>query len=121
MAAGISAQSLLNKVHLEKVKQSLNAPAYAPAYKLLLRDAEKELQSPPLSVMMKDKTPASGNKHDYLSMGRYYWPDPTKPDGKPYISRDGVSNPELEKLDRVRLGKMAGTVTTLSGLLFQRR
>ena len=41
------------------------------------------------------KTPASGDKHDYMSQARYFWPDPAKPDGLPYINRDGISNPEL--------------------------
>jgi len=113
-AATISAQSLWNKDHLKEVKQSISSSKYAQAYKHLLESADRELSNPPLSVMMKDKTPASGSKHDYMSIGRYYWPDPTKSDGKPYINRDGVSNPELEKLDRVRLGKMADAVTTLS-------
>lgn len=114
LASCMFAQSLWNITRMETVKQSLNSPAYSSAYKLLLHNADKELLNPPLSVMMKDKTPASGSKHDYMSMGRYYWPDQTKPDGKPYINRDGISNPELEKLDRVRLGKMASAVTTLS-------
>ncbi len=26
-------------------------------------------------------------------MSDYYWPDPDKPDGKPYVMRDGQSNP----------------------------
>ena len=47
-------------------------------------------------------------------MSRYFWPDPTEPDGLPYISRDGLSNPELEKYDRPKLAEMAGRVTTLS-------
>ena len=49
-----------------------------------------------------------------MSQARYYWPDPTKPNGLPYINRDGVSNPELNKLDRNRLGKTAGRITTLA-------
>jgi hypothetical protein len=63
---------------------------------------------------MKRKTPAGGTKHDYMSQARYFWPDPTKPDGLPYIQRDGESNPELEDLDRVRLGSFAERVTALS-------
>lgn len=63
---------------------------------------------------MKEETPASGDKHDYMSQARYYWPDPKQANGKPYISRDGLSNPELEKLDRARLGKMSNSVITLS-------
>lgn len=108
------AQTIWDTAHLEKVKKSLSQPAYSAAYQKLLEDAGKELTQAPLSVMMKEKTPASGNKHDYMSQARYYWADPTKPDGLPYISRDGESNPELEKLDRVPLGKMANGVITLS-------
>jgi len=111
---GTSAQSIWNLPHLEKVKQSLSDPLYSKAYFHLLKEADSVLQMKPLSVMQKEKTPASGDKHDYMSQARYFWPDSTKPDGKPYISRDGQSNPELEKMDRNILGDMAGRVTTLS-------
>lgn len=83
-------------------------------YPSLQAEADKLLDVQPLSVMMKEKVPASGNKHDYMSQARYYWPDPTKPDGLPYVSRDGESNPELNKLDRNRLGATASRVTTLA-------
>ena len=108
------AQSIWDGAHLARVKASLEQPAYATAYRHLLDEAESELQRQPLSVMMKEKVPASGDKHDYLSLSRYYWPDPTKPDGLPYIARDGVSTPELELLDRPKLALMANGVTTLS-------
>ncbi|TWV13282.1 glycosyl hydrolase family 88 [Bacteroidaceae bacterium HV4-6-C5C] len=111
---GAFAQSIWNPEHLVHVKQSLSQPAYATAYQQLLREADQELGRAPQSVVMKEKTPPSGDKHDYMSQARYYWPDPTKPNGKPYIARDGESNPELEKLDRNRLGSMANSVTTLS-------
>jgi len=114
IATATYAQSVWNPEHLAEVKQSLSLPVYSIAYQQLLKEANDELDKAPLSVMMKEKTPASGDKHDYMSQARYYWADPSKPDGKPYISRDGVSNPELEKLDRVRLGKMTNSVTTLS-------
>ena len=108
------AQSIWDGAHLAQVKASLEEPAYATAYHHLLDEADRVLQRQPLSVMMKEKVPASGDKHDYLSLSRYFWPDPTKPDGLPYISRDGVSNPELERLDRPKLAQMATGVTTLS-------
>ena len=114
VAMTVCAQSIWNAEHLEQVKKSLNQPAYNATYLNLLKQADKALNAHYLSVMMKDKTPPSGDKHDYLSQARYFWPDPTKPDGKPYISRDGVSNPELDKLDRNRLGEMANNVTTLA-------
>ena len=91
-ASSMHAQSIWDKTHLEKVKQSLQSPFYATAYQELKSDAEKLLDVQPVSVMMKEKAPASGNKHDYMSLARYFWPDPAKPDGLPYITRDGESN-----------------------------
>lgn len=114
MLATVGAQSIWDSAHLAQVKASLQQPAYATAYKHLLEEADGQMKRSPLSVMLKEKTAASGDKHDYLSLSRYFWPDPTKPDGLPYINRDGVSNPELEKLDRPKLAQMAGRVTTLS-------
>ena len=108
------AQSIWDKAHLAQVKEGLGQAAYAAAYRSLIREADRQLTQTPLSVMMKEKTAVSGDKHDYLSLSRYFWPDPTKKDGLPYVSRDGVSNPELEKLDRPKLALMAGGVTTLS-------
>lgn len=113
-ASGMQAQSIWDKTHLEEVKQSLQEPFYATAYQAVKTEADRLLDVQPLSVMMKEKTPASGDKHDYMSIARYYWPDPTKPDGLPYINRDGESNPELDKFDRNRLGETAGRVTTLT-------
>lgn len=115
LAAGSAgAQSIWNGEHLKKVKQSLHQPFYSASYQGLVADADRVLDAQPLSVMMKEKTPASGNKHDYMSQARYFWPDPNKPDGLPYINRDGVSNPELDKLDRNRLGTTADRITTLA-------
>jgi unsaturated chondroitin disaccharide hydrolase len=108
------AQSIWDISHLANVKKEINAPVYQVAYQKLIDEAEEKLRDTPVSVMMKDMTPASGTKHDYLSLSRYYWPDPSKPDGLPYISRDGLSNPELERLDRNKLSQMATSVTTLS-------
>lgn len=114
LAPCTQAQSIWNPTHLANVKQSIHEPFYATAYEGLKSEADKLLDVQPLSVMMKEKTPASGDKHDYMSQARYYWPDPSKPDGLPYITRDGESNPELNKLDRNRLGATANRVTTLA-------
>ena len=109
-----SAQSVWDRSHLNEVKGQLQQPAYATAYQTLMDQADALLGMTPPSVMMKDKVAASGDKHDYLSLSRYFWPDTSKPDGLPYINRDGQSNPELERLDRNRLSEMADGVTTLS-------
>ena len=57
-------------------------------------DANEALTHGPYSVVFKDKTPPSGDKRDFMSVGPYWWPDSTKADGLPYIRRDGQTNPE---------------------------
>jgi len=85
-----------------------------PALKQLINDAEKFLAAAPVSVMEKSQIPPSGDKHDYMSLGRYYWPDPKKPDGLPYINRDGEVNPEIYEINDYRNnGAMASAVWTL--------
>lgn len=103
---------IYNAGKLTAVKES-NSPAYKKAKETLLKEADKLLSKTPPSVMDKKITPPSGDKHDYMSMGPYWWPDPSKPDGLPYIRKDGERNPELDKLDRNRLGNMAESVFTL--------
>lgn len=84
------------------------------ATKYLIREADKNLTSNIITVMDKPMTPPSGDKHDYMSMGRYWWPNPATADGLPYIRKDGVVNPEVDKLDRIPLGKAARSIYTLS-------
>jgi hypothetical protein len=67
------------------------------------------------SVINKPQIPPSGDKHDYMSQGPYWWPDPAKPNGLPYIRRDGERNPELLKIpDSTQLDDMAGDTETLA-------
>ncbi len=88
---------------------------YLPAYKALIKNADKALATGPFSVMNKKRTPPGGDKHDYMSMGPYWWPDPTKPDGLPYIRKDGQRNPETgsEYLDRQEKSKFCDNVEIL--------
>lgn len=84
------------------------------ATKLVIRDADKELTKRIITVVDKQMVPPSGDKHDYMSMGRYWWPNPDTKDGLPYIRKDGLSNPEIEKLDRIPLSQMTRGVKLLS-------
>ena len=69
--------------------------------------ADKAMGEGPFSVMQKKVTPPSGDKHDYMSQAPYFWADPGKPSGLPYIRRDGERNPELKKIsDHDELGRM---------------
>ncbi|MEQ1644712.1 MAG: alginate lyase family protein, partial [Pyrinomonadaceae bacterium] len=61
------------------------------------------------SVMDKKQVPPSGDKHDYMSQGPYWWPDQAKPNGLPYIRRDGERNPELNNIsDAAAMDDMVG-------------
>lgn len=103
---------------LAEVKERLAArdPALEPALKYLLKEADKALKVEPPTVTAKPKPAPSGDKHDYMTAAPYYWPDPTKPDGLPYINRDGKVNPEArtDTYDHQRIGTMAKTVDTLA-------
>ncbi len=89
--------------------------SFAVALAKLLTDAHRAMQQKPLSVVSKDPTPPSGDKHDYMSQAPYFWPNPNKPDGLPYIRRDGERNPEITKItDHLALDQMEGAVRTLS-------
>lgn len=80
----------------------------------LRQRAQAALTAGPWSVMDKEAVPPSGDKHDFMSLGTYWWPDPAKPDGRPYVRRDGEPNPELLRLDRPRLSAMSDTVMLLA-------
>jgi len=99
-----------------KVKQELanGGETFLPAFNQLIRSAEEFLEGGVYSVTFKEMIPPSGSKNDYMSMGPYWWPDPEKHDGLPYIRRDGEVNPERDKLDSPQMGKMVNGVRTLS-------
>lgn len=84
-----------------------DAPLRAAASVALTNEAQ--------TVTAKTMVPPSGDKHDYMSFGPYWWPDPTKPDGLPYIRRDGEENPQSKDgSDRVRLERMVEDVEILA-------
>ena len=83
--------------------------------KKLIREANKHLDMDPVSVMQKEVTPPGGSKHDYTSLGKYWWPDPKSKDGLPYIRKDGVVNPETKNIsDDENLGNLVKAVESLS-------
>jgi len=87
--------------------------ALTPAVERLRKEAAAALGAGPFSVVEKDMVPPSGDKHDYMSIGPYWWPDPDKPDGLPYIRRDGEVNPERHEGDNTRLRGLTRAVETL--------
>ncbi len=108
---------LLNAKNLQTTKQRLHEGdrSLALALAQLEREAQKALTIAPFSVVNKEQTPPSGDKHDYMSQAPYFWADPKAPNGLPYIRRDGERNPEINKItDRQNIGKLISTVETLA-------
>lgn len=80
----------------------------------LRAEADALLKLPPASVMDKPRVAASGNRHDYFSQAPYWWPDPAKPNGLPYVRDDGRINPESKAgTDSVALRRTCEAVQTL--------
>jgi hypothetical protein len=77
-------------------------------------EAETAMKTPLVSVTQKPQIPPSGDKHDYLSMAIYWWPDPKNPTG-PYIRRDGEFNPAVAAIpDENNLVQMIAAVHPLA-------
>lgn len=88
---------------LEKDKESFMA------------EAEKALGTGPFSVTDKPTPPPGGSIHDYWSLGPYWWPNPDKPEGMPYLRHDGHVNPDSrgDGFDRTRIDAIDLTMKTL--------
>jgi Alginate lyase len=107
----------MDSAHVAAVRDSLRRgdTQFAPALNSLQANANTGLNFAPVSVMDKNVTPPSGDKHDYMSQAPYYWPNPSTPDGLPYIRKDGQRNPEIDKItDRANLQRLARTAITLA-------
>ncbi len=108
----------LNQERLEKVKDLIEKkdPYFTEAYDQLIADADEELDKKISSVVDKPQFPPSGDKHDYMSLAIYRWPNPDTEDGFPWIVKDGEINPMTRRADSdpVRLKAMFGALNKLS-------
>jgi hypothetical protein len=66
--------------------------------KYFQKEADLLLPMKPGSVMEKNFLPPSKDRHDYMSLAPYFWPDLSKPDSLPYIRKDGQRNPMIDKI-----------------------
>ena len=120
--AGVPATVLMSDEVLVKTKTRIERgdPQLKPALDKLIKEADAALRDGPYSVTDKQKVAPSGDKHDYASYGRYWWPDSSKPNGLPYIRRDGKTNPDSQRdshSDRSRLESL-GIHTETLGLAY---
>jgi hypothetical protein len=113
MAETIPAVFLTDGHELARLRHRLNDPDLEQPLRHL-RTAMAALPSGTWSVMDKPFVPPSGDKHDYLTLTPYWWPNPDTADGLPYVYRDGEVNPEIAHYDRHRLDSLVWAVQTLA-------
>ena len=97
-------------------KEDPNLPSEAKAIATkIVKEADKRVGKPIITITENENLQVSKDPHDYFSIGRYFWPDPDKPAGLPWINRDGETNPNAVKAsDEKKLGEMIHTVEYLA-------
>lgn len=80
----------------------------------LIRQAEEALTHAVPHITDATAPLSEGTIHDFYSNGDYWWPDPEKADGLPYIRRDGETNPENFIAHRLAMRQMRTDVVALS-------
>lgn len=108
---------LLNAKVLQQERQNSVANPDKPSdvVRAARSKADKAMNEGPFSVMQKSSAPPSGDKHDYMSLAPYFWPNPNTPDHLPYIRRDGQRNPEIKQIaDHENMSKMGSAARALA-------
>jgi hypothetical protein len=106
---------LFNPKDLNDVKQRVlnKDPTLMPSVQVIDASAKAWLTQGPWTVTSKTYLPPSGDKHDYMSLDKYYWPCTWNPPndtikaadvcntttGLPYVHHDGYTNPEEHLYD----------------------
>ena len=86
----------VNNDIIDSLSSNNSDTIYQDTKEELFKQANSFLTKQSTSVMDKTQLPASGNRHDFLELGPYCWPDSRSPNGLPYICEDtrGI-NPEF--------------------------
>ena len=79
----------------------------------ILEAARAALSLEPPTITKHRARLSEGGPNDFYSNADYFWPDPTKPDGLPYISRDGESNPDNFFQHRLAMRELRDAVAAL--------
>ena len=118
--AQLPALAFLSAEQLQNTREALQHKRAAPqserAWQQLKHAADHALNQPNPSVTQKGMMPPGGSRHDYLSLSAYWWPDPGKSSGLPWVRRDGEVNPASKdhQSDGVRLARFSADLQTLA-------
>lgn len=111
----------LERLHAQKRAWRAGDKNLAALINRLSEDAEQAMRRERLSVVDKTTLPPSGDAHDYWHPAPYWWPNPDRDDGLPYVRRDGhrvpgtqMYEPDGVKYDRTRAQYLFDDVTILA-------
>lgn len=76
--------------------------------------ADKARQLAPLTITSYPAPESGGGRNDFFSMADYFWPNPAKPNGRPYVNRDGQSYPGVFSAHRMVMRNMRDAVAALA-------
>jgi hypothetical protein len=78
------------------------------------QETARALKKEITAIIPKSNIAPSKDPHDYYSLSPYMWPDPNKPDGLPYIYKDGQFNPERSSYDQPKFVRFIRIVSVLT-------
>jgi hypothetical protein len=84
----------------------------------ILKAAAIALSQAPVTITAYPAKLSQGGLNDFYSNGDYWWPNLAKPDGLPYIKRDGESNPENFSQNRLAVNTLRDSVAALGAAYF---
>jgi hypothetical protein len=78
----------------------------------VIEQANRYLAEPPVTITATRAPRGEGGPHDFYSEGDYWWPDPAD-SSKPYIRRDGETNPANFDAHRAAMRRLSVIVPAL--------
>ena len=110
----------IDEMNIVKSGYDNGNPEEVSYVKTIISDADAEVASPKIyTITSKEILPPSGDRHDYISMAPYWWPDTVKNDGS-FVYLDGKFNPISRKkyTDQATLVAMCKAVKSLGYAYF---
>ncbi len=79
----------------------------------ILSEASNALAIEPITITKYRAKLSQGGPNDFYSNADYFWPNPKTANGLPYVSRDGLSNPDIFNKHRECLRELDDNVAAL--------
>lgn len=80
----------------------------------VMEEADWALNQEPVTVTAESSPRSAGGKHDFFSEGDYWWPNPVSPDS-PYVTHDGMTNPNnftAHRYAMIRFSRIVGALAS---------